>query len=56
MAQIIDTSQLTIFSSLTGGLVLAYALGVFLTRSSFQFDQLGPMKLNSRSPQPRLKM
>jgi len=40
MPQIIDTSRVTIFSSVTGGFVLAYALGVFLTRSSFQFDSI----------------
>ena len=55
MPQIIDTSQLTMFSSITGGIVLAYALCVFITRSSFQFDRLGSMRLDSKGNSHRSK-
>lgn len=49
MPQIIDTSHLTIFSSVSGGFVLAYALGVFLTRSSFQYDDIKTIKMNGHA-------
>jgi hypothetical protein len=49
MPQIIDTSHLTIFSSVSGGLVLAYALGIFLTRSSFQYGEIRPMRTNAHA-------
>jgi hypothetical protein len=36
MTVTIDKSNLTIFSAVTGGLTLAYALAVFMTRSNYQ--------------------
>ena len=48
MARIIDTTQVTVFSAITGGFVLAYSLFIFMTRSSFQFGSSDTSGLGSK--------
>ena len=48
MSMTFDKSKYTVFSAVSGGLVLAYSLVVFMSRSSFQFgDKLGGAHNNS---------